>query len=63
MFRAYAHPGYLKGPKMHTCTGCNTLDMRDRIWHGLYAAWYDHREAGHMIRAHIFGYLADVVVR
>lgn len=32
-------------------------------WHRAYCRWYDHREAGHRIRAALWGWLADRVVR
>lgn len=40
------------------CSGFGT-----RAWHHAYAAWYDHRDAGHRIRAAMFGWLADRLVR
>lgn len=34
-----------------------------RPWHHAFAAWYDHREAGHRWRAAFYGWLADRLVR
>ena len=48
---------------MHTCTGCDTLTTRDRLWHGLYVAWYDHAALGHVRRARVYGWAADQMVR
>jgi hypothetical protein len=31
------------------------------IWHKAYRRWYDHREAGHVKRAKLWGYLTDVI--
>ncbi|WP_434315848.1 hypothetical protein [Leifsonia sp. P73] len=36
--------------------------MRDRIWHGAYCRWYDHRAAGHRVRANLWAVVADLVV-
>ena len=33
------------------------------VWHQAYCRWYDQRAAGHRIRAAVFGFLADRVVR
>jgi len=34
-----------------------------RLWHSFYARWYDHREAGHRLRAAAWGWVADRTVR
>lgn len=34
-----------------------------RIWHALYARWYDHDLAGHTRRALAYGRAADRLVR
>jgi len=33
------------------------------VWHGLYCRWFDARENGHTVRAAVWGWLADRVVR
>lgn len=35
----------------------------ERIWHALYARWYDHDMAGHTTRATLYGWAADRAVR
>lgn len=50
------------GGIVHSCNGCNTLTVRERVWHGLYVRWYDATVAGHRIRAHVLGVIADAIV-
>ena len=33
------------------------------LWHRAYCDWYDHDRAGHKVRAAIFGWIADRIVR
>lgn len=35
---------------------------RTRAWHKAFAAWYDHDEAGHRVRAFLWGQTADALV-
>jgi len=35
----------------------------ESVWHGLYCHWEDAAEDGHAIRAAVWGWLADRVVR
>lgn len=37
--------------------------MRDRMWHAAYVRHYDHQEAGHRVRARIWGVIADAICR
>ena len=39
----------------------DTPPTRTRLWHAAYARWYDHRAAGHRVRAFIWGLIADAV--
>lgn len=34
-----------------------------RTWHAAYCRWHDHREAGHHVRAFLWGELADMTLR
>lgn len=34
-----------------------------RLWHVAYCAWYSHDRAGHRIRAALWGWYADRIVR
>lgn len=43
--------------------GCASLSAGARRWHGAYCRWYDHREAGHRVRAAAWGFIADLIVR
>lgn len=43
--------------------GCSTLPRGARLWHGAYCAWYDHDRAGHGLRAALWGWFADRIVR
>ena len=33
--------------------------MTTEIWHRAYCRWYDHRAAGHRVRAAFWGFLGD----
>lgn len=33
--------------------------MTYTLWHRAYCRWYDHREAGHRVRAAAWGWVAD----
>jgi hypothetical protein len=33
--------------------------MNSNTWHRFYILWFDHRAAGHRIRAAIFGWITD----
>lgn len=33
------------------------------IWQSAYVKWYDHDRAGHKVRAGIWGWIADRIVR
>ena len=46
-----------------TTDGCDTLPRGSRVWHGAYCRWYDHREQGHTLRSHVWGWIADRIVR
>jgi hypothetical protein len=48
---------------MHICWGCAELGWRERIWHGLFNAWFKHHYAGHRARARIYGVIADFAVK
>ena len=36
-----------------------TMDAGTRIWQKAFNAWYDHKQAGHRIRAAVWGWVAD----
>lgn len=36
-------------------------EMRDRLWHAAYCRWYDHRQVGHVRRASVWGWVADLL--
>jgi len=38
-------------------------DLIVELWHRAYVRWYDHREAGHRLRAALWGGTADAIVR
>ncbi|NYD39926.1 hypothetical protein BJZ21_004041 [Nocardioides panaciterrulae] len=38
-------------------------DMRTALWHRAYCNWFDHDRAGHNVRAAVWGWLADRLVR
>lgn len=42
---------------------CEDLPRATSRWHGAYCRWYDHREAGHRVRAALWGWYADRIVR
>lgn len=33
------------------------------LWHRAYCRWYDHDRAGHRVRAAVWGWWADRIVR
>jgi hypothetical protein len=33
--------------------------MNSDTWHRFYCLWYDHRKAGHRVRAAIYGWITD----
>lgn len=33
------------------------------IWHRAYCTWYDHHHAGRRVRAAVWGWIADRLVR
>jgi hypothetical protein len=33
--------------------------MNSNTWHAAYVRWYDHRKAGHCIRAAVWGWITD----
>jgi hypothetical protein len=33
--------------------------MNSDTWHRFYCLWYDHRKAGHRIRAAVYGWITD----
>jgi len=35
----------------------------ENVWHSLFCRWLDARDDGHTIRAAVWGWLADRVVR
>ncbi|WP_281380807.1 hypothetical protein [Nocardioides panaciterrulae] len=37
--------------------------MRTALWHRAYCNWFDHDRAGHNVRAAVWGWLADRLVR
>ena len=32
------------------------------VWHAAFCRWYDHRKAGHRVRAALWGWIADRLV-
>lgn len=45
------------------CNCCTRASRAERLWHGLYCAWFVHSRAGHKIRAWLAGKAADVCAR
>jgi hypothetical protein len=33
--------------------------MNSDTWHRFYCLWYDHRKAGHRVRAAVYGWITD----
>lgn len=48
---------------MHNVTNCCDDQIGTRVWHGAYCAWFDHDRAGHRLRAAVWGWFADRIVR
>ncbi len=45
-----------------TCKCGETHGAMTTLWHRAYCRWYDHREAGHRLRAAVWGWVADRLV-
>lgn len=38
-------------------------DLGTALWHRAYCNWFDHDRAGRTVRAALYGWLADRIVR
>lgn len=43
--------------------GCEFLAAAASRWHAAYCRWYDHDRAGNRVRAAVWGFIADRIVR
>lgn len=48
---------------MHHAKDCCDDTIGTRLWHPAYCAWYDQDRAGHRLRAAVWGWIADRIVR
>lgn len=48
---------------MHNAKNCCEGSIGTRIWHPFYCAWLDHGDAGHRVRAAVYGWIADRLAR
>lgn len=45
----------------HPCLDDHPLG--EGVWHRAYCSWFDHKHAGHRLRAAVWGWFADRIVR